>query len=171
MSSTTVSERLAALEAHYGVVLFNRTTRSISLTEEGRTLANGARNVLSGVADLDTLVRCARSRHSISSAPTTCALPGGSNCSVFIYTWLQLMCRVCVQNEARLAGMCSEPAAIVFTLTDVAHNSRGVDRTAHTYSSERSLDMGQSRDDMRTHAGPPHAASSHIAMQVAHLAQ
>ncbi|WP_170756445.1 LysR family transcriptional regulator [Ruegeria lacuscaerulensis] len=57
MSSTTVSERLAALEAHYGVVLFNRTTRSISLTEEGRTLADGARSVLSEVADLDTLVR------------------------------------------------------------------------------------------------------------------
>ena len=57
MSSTTVSERLAALEAHYGVVLFNRTTRSISLTEEGRTLADGARSLLSEVADLDTLVR------------------------------------------------------------------------------------------------------------------
>lgn len=57
MSSTTVSERLAALEAHYGVVLFNRTTRSISLTEEGRLLADGAKSVLSEVADLDTLVR------------------------------------------------------------------------------------------------------------------
>ncbi|WP_319545973.1 LysR family transcriptional regulator [Ruegeria conchae] len=57
MSSTTVSERLATLEAHYGVVLFNRTTRSISLTEEGRVLADGARNVLSEVANLDTLVR------------------------------------------------------------------------------------------------------------------
>lgn len=57
MSTTTVSERLAALEAHYGVVLFNRTTRSISLTEEGRTLVNGAKSVLSEVADLDTLIR------------------------------------------------------------------------------------------------------------------
>ena len=27
LSATTVSERLAALEAHYGVVLFNRTTQ------------------------------------------------------------------------------------------------------------------------------------------------
>ena len=57
MSTTTVSERLAALEGHYGVVLFNRTTRSISLTEEGRTLIHGARSVLSEVADLDTLIR------------------------------------------------------------------------------------------------------------------
>ncbi|MEM6578530.1 MAG: LysR family transcriptional regulator [Pseudomonadota bacterium] len=57
MSTTTVSERLAALEAHYGVVLFNRTTRSISLTEEGRTLVEGAKSVLSEVADLDTRIR------------------------------------------------------------------------------------------------------------------
>ena len=57
MSTTTVSERLAALEAHYGVVLFNRTTRSISLTEEGRTLVDGAKSVLSEVAELDTRIR------------------------------------------------------------------------------------------------------------------
>lgn len=57
MSTTTVSERLAALEAHYGVVLFNRTTRSISLTEEGRTLVDGAKSILSEVADLDTRIR------------------------------------------------------------------------------------------------------------------
>ena len=56
-STTTVSERLAALETHYGVVLFNRTTRSISLTEEGRTLLEGAKSVLSEVADLDTRIR------------------------------------------------------------------------------------------------------------------
>lgn len=57
MSSTRVSERLAALEAHYGVVLFNRTTRSISLTEEGRMLENGAKSVLRDISDLDARIR------------------------------------------------------------------------------------------------------------------
>lgn len=57
MSSTRVSERLATLEAHYGVVLFNRTTRSISLTEEGRVLVQGAKNVLREVSDLDSRIR------------------------------------------------------------------------------------------------------------------
>ncbi|MTI43119.1 LysR family transcriptional regulator [Roseibium hamelinense] len=57
LSPTTVSERLSALEAHYGVVLLNRTTRALSLTEEGRTLLEGARRVLSEVADLDGQIK------------------------------------------------------------------------------------------------------------------
>lgn len=57
LSSTRVSERLAALEVHYGVVLFNRTTRSISLTEEGRVLEVEAKNILRDIADLDARIR------------------------------------------------------------------------------------------------------------------
>lgn len=57
LSSTTVSERLAALEAHFGVVLLNRTTRAISLTEEGRTLVEGAKHVLGEIEDLETRIR------------------------------------------------------------------------------------------------------------------
>ncbi len=57
LSSTTVSERLAALEAHFGVVLLNRTTRAISLTDEGRTLVDGARSVLGEIEDLETRIR------------------------------------------------------------------------------------------------------------------
>lgn len=57
LSPTSVSERLAALEAHYGVVLLNRTTRAISLTEEGRMLLDGARTLLSEVDDLRSRIR------------------------------------------------------------------------------------------------------------------
>ena len=57
LSPTTVSERLAALEVHYGVVLLNRTTRAISLTEEGRTLVEGAKQVLGEMEDLETRIR------------------------------------------------------------------------------------------------------------------
>lgn len=57
LSATTVSERLAALETHYGVVLFNRTTRSLSLTDEGRMLLEGAKTVLAEIEDLDARIR------------------------------------------------------------------------------------------------------------------
>lgn len=57
LSPTTVSERLSALESHYGVVLLNRTTRSISLTDEGRTLLEGARRLLGDVGELEAAIR------------------------------------------------------------------------------------------------------------------
>lgn len=57
LSTTTVSERLAALEAHFGVVLLNRTTRSISLTAEGQMLLDGAKQVLGDVRDLESQIR------------------------------------------------------------------------------------------------------------------
>ncbi|MEO1490543.1 MAG: LysR family transcriptional regulator [Pseudomonadota bacterium] len=57
VSSTTVSERLAALEAHLGVTLLNRTTRSISLTEAGRTLWEGADALLEDALALESRIR------------------------------------------------------------------------------------------------------------------
>ncbi|QIE56721.1 LysR family transcriptional regulator [Pikeienuella piscinae] len=57
LSSSTVSERLASLEAHYGVVLFNRTTRSLSLTDAGRTLLSGAKVILGEIEELETRIR------------------------------------------------------------------------------------------------------------------
>lgn len=46
LSPATVSERLAALERYYGATLLSRTTRSISLTEEGRLLMEEGRRLL-----------------------------------------------------------------------------------------------------------------------------
>lgn len=57
LSSTTVSERLAGLEDHYGTTLLNRTTRSISLTEAGRTLLDGIEPLLEETAALESRIR------------------------------------------------------------------------------------------------------------------
>lgn len=68
LSTTTVSERLAGLEEHFEVALLNRTTRSISLTDAGRTLLDGIEPLLEdsialeakikhGVATLSGLIR------------------------------------------------------------------------------------------------------------------
>lgn len=62
LSTTTVSERLAGLESQFGVALLNRTTRSISLTEAGRTLMDGVEPLLE---DSDALQ--ARIRHGVET--------------------------------------------------------------------------------------------------------
>ena len=57
LSPATVSERLTALERHYGAALLTRTTRAISLTDEGRTLVDGARRLLAEADELESRVR------------------------------------------------------------------------------------------------------------------
>jgi DNA-binding transcriptional LysR family regulator len=53
ISLPAVVRSLAALEAHLGVRLFHRTTRRISLTEEGRSYLQSAREVLAAADAAD----------------------------------------------------------------------------------------------------------------------
>lgn len=53
MAPATISGRLKALEDHYGVSLVRRTTRSLSLTDEGRLLLERAQPILWGFAELE----------------------------------------------------------------------------------------------------------------------
>jgi DNA-binding transcriptional LysR family regulator len=57
LSAASVSERLVALEKYYGAALLNRTTRAISLTDEGRLLVQGARHLLAEADELEALIR------------------------------------------------------------------------------------------------------------------
>ena len=57
VSPPTVSAAISQLEAELGVTLLNRTTRSLGLTEAGRTLLEGARRVLEEAAQVDDAVR------------------------------------------------------------------------------------------------------------------
>lgn len=52
-SLPAVVRTLAALEAHLGVRLFNRTTRRLSLTEEGRRHLQSCRQLLAELADAE----------------------------------------------------------------------------------------------------------------------
>lgn len=56
-SPASVSERVTALEDHYGVRLLNRTTRAISLTDEGRLLLDGAKQLVGDAHDLQSQIR------------------------------------------------------------------------------------------------------------------
>lgn len=56
LSPASVSERLHKLERALGCALLTRTTRAISLTEEGRTLADGARRLLAEAKELEAAI-------------------------------------------------------------------------------------------------------------------
>jgi DNA-binding transcriptional LysR family regulator len=57
LSPATVSERLVSLETQYGAKLLNRTTRSISLTDEGQILVEGAKRLLAEADELEARIR------------------------------------------------------------------------------------------------------------------
>jgi DNA-binding transcriptional LysR family regulator len=64
LSPTSVSERLGALEKHYAATLLTRTTRSISLTDEGRMLVDGARRMLADAEDIESNIKLGTERIS-----------------------------------------------------------------------------------------------------------
>ncbi|MEF3048563.1 LysR family transcriptional regulator [Pseudotabrizicola sp. L79] len=55
-SPAVASARISELEKHLGVRLFNRTTRSLQPTENGRIFLDGARKVLEAIADAEAAV-------------------------------------------------------------------------------------------------------------------
>jgi DNA-binding transcriptional LysR family regulator len=57
LSPAMVTERLAALETHYGARLLNRTTRALSLTDEGRLLLDSSRQLVSDANDIEARIK------------------------------------------------------------------------------------------------------------------
>lgn len=62
MSAATASSRLVDLETYYEATLLNRTTRSISLTEEGRILFERAKQLVDEADDLRNRIRLGTSQ-------------------------------------------------------------------------------------------------------------
>jgi LysR family transcriptional regulator for bpeEF and oprC len=54
ISTSSVTHQIALLEAHFGVKLLNRTTRSMSLTDEGRQCIEQARRLLDDMQELES---------------------------------------------------------------------------------------------------------------------
>src|ERR1700740_2763633 len=53
LSQAAVARQISQLESHFGVRLFHRTTRKLSLTDDGQMLLGLARPVLDGVDGLE----------------------------------------------------------------------------------------------------------------------
>ncbi len=67
-----VSRQVAALEEHLGARLIQRTTRSLTLTEDGRDLLGHARRVLDAVEEAEASVG---RRHALPSGLVRLATP------------------------------------------------------------------------------------------------
>ena len=52
-SPAVASSRISDLEKHLGVRLFNRTTRALQPTENGKIFYKGAHNILAAIADAE----------------------------------------------------------------------------------------------------------------------
>src|SRR6201994_3825321 len=52
-SQSAVTRQVAQLEEHFGVRLFHRTTRKLSLTDEGQDLVSRARHLIEEAEDLE----------------------------------------------------------------------------------------------------------------------
>ena len=64
LSLPSVVRALAALERHIGVRLFNRTTRRVSATDEGRLFVERCRGVLAAVEEAESAVSSRREKPS-----------------------------------------------------------------------------------------------------------
>jgi len=64
MSTSSVTAQVAGLEAHFRVKLLNRTTRSMSLTAEGRACYEQALRLLADMAELES------SMHDAADTPS-----------------------------------------------------------------------------------------------------
>lgn len=69
---SAVSKSVARLEEHLGLRLFHRTTRSLSLTEEGQVFLEGCLRIL---GDLDEVERTMSRRSGLPRGRLTVALP------------------------------------------------------------------------------------------------
>ena len=54
ISTPSVTNQIVALETHFGIKLLNRTTRSMSMTDEGRQCYEQALQLLAGMSELET---------------------------------------------------------------------------------------------------------------------
>ena len=78
IASSAVSRRVSDLEARLGVVLFDRSAQGVRLTRAGEAYAQGCRDVLRTIADLDVVMAdfSTGQRGSLRLACTSAALTG-----------------------------------------------------------------------------------------------
>src|SRR5438128_1598762 len=60
LSNATVTNHVASLESHFGIRLLNRTTRNLSLTDDGRSCYEHAQRLLADMTELEDALQGAK---------------------------------------------------------------------------------------------------------------
>jgi LysR family transcriptional regulator for bpeEF and oprC len=60
MSNASITNHIAGLESHFGVRLLNRTTRRLSLTDDGRSCYDRAQRLIAEMTELEDVLQGAR---------------------------------------------------------------------------------------------------------------
>ena len=119
VSPSVVSKQLSALEDRLGVRLINRTTRRVSVTEEGQAYYERSKRIIADVDEAEIAISRAHSapRGLLKvTAPFTFSVDGGAFepaplLSAGTYT-------VVVQDDAQLQ---SSPISIIHLTGDITH--------------------------------------------------
>jgi len=125
MSTSSVTAQVAGLEAHFRVKLLNRTTRSMSLTGEGRACYEQALRLLADMAELESSMHDAADTPSgtlrvdmpglISRLYVSPALPG------FLARYPQITLRATASD--RMVDMVEEGVDVLIRIGEVADAS------------------------------------------------
>ena len=125
ISTSSVTNQIAALEQHFNARLLNRTTRSMSLTDEGRQCHEQALRLIGDMAELESSLQQAAGTpsgslrvdlpSSISRNMVAPALPG------FLAAYPGIKLRLTVSD--RLVDMVEEGIDVMVRIGDLADSS------------------------------------------------
>lgn len=110
MSTTALSSAVAKLEASLGVQLFNRTTRSVSLTEAGRAFVERATPALKDIEDAMTAARAQQAEPAGTLRINAFASAARDVLAPLVFAFLRRWPRVAVDivTEERLVDIVAE---------------------------------------------------------------
>ena len=153
LSLPAVVRTLAALEAQLGVRLFNRTTRRLSMTDEGRQYVENGRRILADIADVETLLVSGAVEPSGSITVTAPVMFGTLHVAPAVTRFVQQFekMRVSLQLHDRVVNLLDEHIDVGVRIGEVEDQSL----VAREVGSLRRMVVA-SPDWLRRHGMPAH---------------
>jgi DNA-binding transcriptional LysR family regulator len=125
LSLPAVVRTLAALETQLGVRLFNRTTRRLSMTDEGRQYVENGRRILADIEDVETLLISGAVEPSGSITVTAPVMFGTLHVAPAVTRFVQQLekMRVSLQLHDRVVNLLDEHIDVGIRIGEVEDQS------------------------------------------------